>query len=66
MELLTTYEILKLIWWGLIGIVLIGFAITDGYDMGSAGLLTYLGKKIPSVALLSTPSPRTGMVTRSG
>lgn len=38
------YELLKLIWWLLIGILLIGFAIMDGYDLGSAGLLTFLGK----------------------
>ncbi|MTI15190.1 cytochrome d ubiquinol oxidase subunit II [Sansalvadorimonas verongulae] len=38
------YEVLKLIWWLLIGILLIGFAIMDGYDMGAAGLLTFLGK----------------------
>ncbi|WP_281646565.1 cytochrome d ubiquinol oxidase subunit II [Parendozoicomonas sp. Alg238-R29] len=38
------YEMLKLIWWLLIGILLIGFAIMDGYDLGAAGLLTILGK----------------------
>jgi cytochrome d ubiquinol oxidase subunit II len=38
------YETLKLIWWLLIGILLIGFAIADGMDMGVGTLLTYLGK----------------------
>lgn len=39
------YEILKLIWWGLIGFLFIGFAITDGMDMGVGGLLPFVAKK---------------------
>lgn len=38
------YETLKLIWWLLIGVLLIGFAITDGFDMGVAMLLKIVGK----------------------
>jgi len=38
------YEILKLVWWLLIGVLLIGFAITDGFDMGAGALLPFLGK----------------------
>jgi cytochrome d ubiquinol oxidase subunit II len=38
------YETLKLIWWALIGVLLIGFAITDGMDMGVGSLLPFLGK----------------------
>ena len=38
------YEILKLIWWGLIGTLLIGFAVTDGMDLGVAALLPFMGK----------------------
>jgi len=38
------YEILKLVWWLLIGVLLIGFAITDGFDMGTGALLPFLGK----------------------
>lgn len=38
------YETLKLIWWGLVGVLLIGFAITDGFDMGVGTLLPWLGK----------------------
>ncbi len=33
------YEILRLIWWALLGILLIGFAVMDGFDFGSAMLL---------------------------
>lgn len=38
------YETLRLVWWLLIGILLIGFAITDGFDLGVAMLLPFLGK----------------------
>jgi cytochrome d ubiquinol oxidase subunit II len=38
------YETLKLVWWLLIGVLLIGFAVTDGFDMGVGILLPFLGK----------------------
>ena len=38
------YEALRFIWWLLIGVLLIGFAITDGFDMGVAALLKVLGR----------------------
>jgi cytochrome d ubiquinol oxidase subunit II len=38
------YETLKFIWWVLVGTLLIGFAITDGMDMGVGMLLPFLGK----------------------
>ncbi|EOD79717.1 Cytochrome d ubiquinol oxidase subunit II [Grimontia indica] len=38
------YEILRLIWWALIGVLLIGFAITDGFDMGVGALVPVIGK----------------------
>ena len=38
------YETLKMLWWLLIGVLLIGFAITDGMDMGVAMLLRLVGK----------------------
>ncbi len=28
------YEVLRFIWWLLVGVLLIGFAVTDGFDMG--------------------------------
>ena len=42
--MIADYETLKLIWWGLVGLLLIGFALTDGFDMGVAALLPVLGK----------------------
>lgn len=39
------YEILRFIWWVLIGVLLVGFCVTDGFDMGVANLLPFIGKK---------------------
>jgi len=38
------YDTLRLIWWALLGILLIGFAIMDGFDLGTAILLPFVGK----------------------
>jgi cytochrome d ubiquinol oxidase subunit II len=38
------YEVLKFIWWVLVGVLFIGFAVTDGMDMGVGALLPFLGK----------------------
>ncbi len=38
------YETLKIIWWLFIGVLLIGFAVTDGFDMGVGALLPFLGR----------------------
>ncbi|MBK1695490.1 cytochrome d ubiquinol oxidase subunit II [Chromatium weissei] len=42
--MLLDYETLKLIWWLLVGVLFIGFAVTDGMDMGVGTLLPFLGK----------------------
>jgi cytochrome d ubiquinol oxidase subunit II len=38
------YETLKVIWWLLIGVLLLGFAVMDGHDMGVGTLLPFVGK----------------------
>ncbi|SDY08283.1 cytochrome d ubiquinol oxidase subunit II [Allochromatium warmingii] len=38
------YETLKFLWWVLVGVLFIGFAVTDGLDMGVGALLPFLGK----------------------
>jgi cytochrome d ubiquinol oxidase subunit II len=38
------YETLRLIWWVLLGVLLIGFALTDGYDLGVASLLPFVAR----------------------
>ncbi|AWT48364.1 cytochrome d ubiquinol oxidase subunit II [Psychrobacter sp. YP14] len=42
--MLFDYATLKLIWWLLVGVLLIGFAIMDGHDMGVGSLLPFVGK----------------------
>ncbi|WP_394182335.1 cytochrome d ubiquinol oxidase subunit II [Marinomonas posidonica] len=37
------YELLKIIWWVLVGVLLIGFSVTDGFDMGVGSLLKVIG-----------------------
>jgi cytochrome d ubiquinol oxidase subunit II len=44
MELPLDYEMLRIIWWGLLGIILIGFAVTDGFDMGVGALLPFVAR----------------------
>ena len=38
------YETLKVIWWVLMGVLLIGFAVTDGFDLGVGMLLPFVAK----------------------
>ena len=44
MELPLDYATLRLIWWGLLGVLLIGFALTDGFDLGVGALLPFVAK----------------------
>ena len=44
MDIPLDYATLKVIWWALVGILLIGYALTDGYDLGVATLLPFVGK----------------------
>jgi len=44
MELPLDYPTLRLIWWGLLGVVLIGFALTDGFDLGVGALLPFVAR----------------------
>jgi cytochrome d ubiquinol oxidase subunit II len=38
------YATLKVIWWLLVGVLLVGFAIMDGHDMGVGTLLPFVGR----------------------
>jgi len=38
------YPTLRVLWWVLMGVLLIGFAIMDGFDLGAAALLTSVAK----------------------
>ena len=39
-----TYDELRFIWWLLIGVLMLGWAITDGFDVGVGMLLQIIGK----------------------
>lgn len=41
---LISYDILRVIWWLLLGIVLVGFAATDGFDLGTGALLPFVAR----------------------
>lgn len=38
------YPVLRVLWWALLGVLLIGFAIMDGFDLGVAALLPFVAK----------------------
>lgn len=44
MELPIDYATLRVIWWALLGVLLIVFALTDGFDMGVGALLPFVAK----------------------
>jgi cytochrome d ubiquinol oxidase subunit II len=41
---LIDYTTLRVIWWALLGVLLIGFAATDGFDMGVGALLPFVAR----------------------
>lgn len=38
------YEVLRIIWWVLLGVLIIGFAVTDGFDLGVGALLPWISR----------------------
>jgi cytochrome d ubiquinol oxidase subunit II len=44
MNLPLDYMTLRVIWWALMGVLLIGFAMTDGWDLGVAALLPFVSR----------------------
>ncbi len=44
MALPLDYETLRVIWWALLGVLLIGFTLTDGFDLGVATLLPFVAR----------------------
>lgn len=52
------YETLKIIWWVLVGALLLGFAIMDGHDMGVGTLLPFAAKSdVERRILINTVGP---------
>lgn len=44
MHFVLDYPTLRVIWWGLLGVLLIGFALTDGWDLGVGALLPFVAR----------------------
>jgi cytochrome d ubiquinol oxidase subunit II len=44
MHLPLDYPTLRIIWWALMGVLLIGFSLTDGFDLGVAALLPFVAR----------------------
>lgn len=38
------YEVLRVIWWLLLGVLLVGFSVTDGFDLGVATMHRFIGR----------------------
>lgn len=52
------YSTLRVIWWVLVGVLLIGFAVMDGHDMGVGTLLPFVGKTdIERRVMINTIAP---------
>ncbi|MBN6065819.1 cytochrome d ubiquinol oxidase subunit II [Aggregatibacter actinomycetemcomitans] len=52
------YEFLRFVWWILVCVLLIGFAVTDGFDMGVLNLLPFTGKKeVEKRIMINTIAP---------
>src|SRR5579872_2978355 len=43
-DFLLSYEALRVTWWVLLGVLLIGFAAMDGFDMGVGALLPFVAR----------------------
>lgn len=55
---LIDYDVLRVIWWILLGVLLIGFAIMDGFDLGVATLLPFVAKNdVERRIVLNTVGP---------
>ena len=52
------YPTLKIIWWLLVGVLLVGFAIMDGHDMGVGTLLPFVGRSdVERRVIINTVGP---------
>ncbi|MBP9752962.1 MAG: cytochrome d ubiquinol oxidase subunit II [Proteobacteria bacterium] len=58
MSIPVDYEILRVIWWVLLGVLLIGLAVMDGFDFGVATLLPFIAKSdIEKRVVINTIGP---------
>src|SRR4051794_20319352 len=43
-DVLFDYATLRVVWWLLLGVLLVGFAVSDGFDLGVGALLPFVGR----------------------
>src|SRR5271167_691915 len=60
------YETLRMLWWLILGVLLIGFAVTDGFDMGVCAIFALSAVATRNVAYFSSLWSRCGKAIRSG
>jgi cytochrome bd ubiquinol oxidase subunit II len=52
------YETLRVLWWLILGVLLIGFAVTDGFDLGVCAIFRFVGRdEAERRALLESVEP---------
>lgn len=57
-DFLFDYTTLRVIWWVLLGVLLIGFAVMDGFDMGVGALLPFVARNdIERRVVINTVGP---------
>ena len=44
LHMLLDYDTLRVIWWLLLGVLLVAFAVTDGFDLGTGTLLPFVAR----------------------
>ncbi|AWL04949.1 cytochrome d ubiquinol oxidase subunit II [Massilia oculi] len=44
LHMLLDYDTLRVIWWALLGVLLVAFAVTDGFDLGTGTLLPFVAR----------------------
>ncbi|SHF20430.1 cytochrome bd-I ubiquinol oxidase subunit 2 apoprotein [Lampropedia hyalina DSM 16112] len=55
---LLNYDVLRVIWWLLLGILLVGFAVTDGFDLGVGTLGPFVARTdVERRVVLNTTGP---------
>ena len=63
---MSEYGILRLLWWVVLGVLLIGIAVMDGFDLGTAILLPWIGRSDMERRIVINTVGRFGKATRSG
>lgn len=52
------YDVLRIIWWGIMGVLLAGYAVMDGFDLGAAMLIPIAGRSdIERRVVINTVGP---------